>query len=80
MSAYTRQCRFQRCGEDQELVNSEGQVLDHVGFLIPDLEIHVKRLRSEGVRIVQEVHPFDDTRAAIVADPDGLLLHLVEQP
>ena len=80
MSAYTRQCRFLRCGEDQELVSSEGQVLDHVGFLIPDLELHLDRLRSEGVRIVQEIHPFDDTRAAMIADPDGLLLHLVERP
>ena len=80
MSAYTRQCRFGRCGEDQPLVSSKGQVLEHVGFSIPDLDIHVERLRSEGVRIVQEIHPFGETRAAMIAGPDGLLLHLVEQP
>jgi hypothetical protein len=80
MSAYTRQCRFGRCGEDQKLVSSEGQVLDHVGFMIPELDVHVERLRSEGVRIVREIQPFANTRAAMIADLDGLLLHLVEQP
>lgn len=79
MSAYTRQCRFGRCGEDQPLISSEGQVLEHVGFSIPDLDLHVERLRSEGVRIVQEIHSFGETRAAMIADLDGLLLHLVEQ-
>ena len=34
----------------------------------------------EGVQIVQEIHPFGETRAAMIADLDGLLLHLVEQP
>lgn len=79
MSAYTRQCRFGRCGEDQPLVSSKGQVLEHVGFSIPDLDIHIKRLRSEGVQVVQEIHSFGETRAAMIADLDGLLLHLVEQ-
>ena len=79
MSAYTRQCRFGRCGEDQPLVSSRGQVLEHVGFSIPDLDTHVERLRSEGVEILEETRPFGETRAAMIADLDGLLLHLVEQ-
>ncbi len=79
MSSYTRQCRFGRCGEDQPLVSSKGQILEHVGFSIPDLNSHVERLRSEGVQIIEEIHPFGRTRAAMIADLDGLLLHLVEQ-
>ena len=78
MSSYTRQCRLGRCGEDQTLVSSRGQVMEHVGFSIPDLAARVERLRGEGVHIVEEIHPFGETRAAMVADLDGLLLHLVE--
>ena len=80
MSAYPRQCRDGRCGEDRPLVSSEGHVLEHIGFLIPDLAQHVERLRDAGVRIVTDVHPFADTRAAMIAGPDVLLLHLVERP
>ena len=79
-SAYSRQCVFGRCDEgDTPLVSSRGQVLDHVGFLIPALETYVERLRREGVTILEEIHPFGDTRAAMIADLDGLSIHLVEQ-
>ena len=79
-SAYSRQCMFGRCDEgDHPLVPSQGQVLDHVGFTIPDLERHVERLRAAGVAILEEIHPFGDTRAAMIADLDGLSIHLVEQ-
>ena len=79
MSAYPRPCRDGRCDEDRPLVSSEGLVLDHIGFLIPALDVHTERLRGKGVRIVEEIHPFGDTRAVTIAGPDGFLLHLVEQ-
>ena len=42
--------------------------MDHVGFTYPDLDTHVGRLRGEGVTILEEIHPFGDTRAATVED------------
>ena len=78
-SAYSRQCMFGRCTDgDTELVPSRGQVLDHVGFTIPDLDLHVERLRREGVTILEAIHPFANTRAAMIEDLDGLSIHLVE--
>ena len=79
-SAYSRQCMFGRCDEgNTPLVPSRGQVLDHVGFLIPDLDMHVERLRRDGVTILEEIHPFGQTRAVMIADLDGLSIHLVER-
>ncbi len=78
-SAYTRQCRFGRCGDDQPLVPSRGQVLDHVGFTIENLDGQIERLRSEGVTILEEIQPFGDTRGAMIADLDGLAIHLIER-
>ena len=79
MRAYPRQCQFGRCGDDQPLVSSRGQVLDHIGYTIPDLDTHIERLRGEGVTILEEISPFGDTRGALIEDVDGLVIHLVEQ-
>jgi len=80
MSWYTRQCQQRRCAEgDTRLMPSQGQVLDHVGFTYPELDEHVTRLRSEGVKILEEIHPFGDTRAVMIEDLDGLAIMLVER-
>ena len=78
-SAYPRQCRFGRCGEDQPLVPSRGQVLDHVGYTIENLDGHVERLRREGVTVLEEIAPWGDTRGAFIEDLDGLAVHLIER-
>ncbi len=78
MNWYTRQCVRGRCGEDQPLVSSRGQVFDHVAFTYPDLDTQVARLRNEGVTILQEPYPFGDTRAAMIEDLDGLAIELIE--
>lgn len=46
--AYPRQCRFGRCGAggDQPLARSRGQVLDHVGFTYPDLDLVIAHLKG----------------------------------
>jgi hypothetical protein len=81
LSWYTRPCRDGRCAEgDLALVPSRGHVLDHIGLTYPDLDTHVRRLRKEGVTILQEVHRFGDTRAAMIEDLDGLSIMLVERP
>ena len=79
MRAYPRQCHFGRCGSDQPLVSSRGQILDHIGYTIPDLDAHVERLRGGGVRILEEIAPFGETRGALIEDVDGLVIHLIEQ-
>jgi hypothetical protein len=79
-SGYVRPCQPGRCPEgDVKLVPSRGQVLDHVGLTYPDLDTHVSRLRKAGVTILEDVHTWGDTRAAIIEDLDGLAIMLVER-
>lgn len=61
------------------LVPSRGQALDHVAFTVADLNSTLARLRRSGVRILREPYPFGDTRAAMIEDPDGLSIELVEE-
>lgn len=79
-AAYTRQCRNGRCGPgmDKTLSPSLGQVVDHVALTFPDLNAVMARLKSTGVPIVRGPYKFGDTRAIMIADPDGLGLELIE--
>ena len=66
LSWYVRACQPGRCREgDVKLAPSRGQVLDHVGVTYPDLDTHVPRLRREGVKILEGVHKWAGTRAAM---------------
>ena len=79
-SWYVRPCQPGRCREgDVKLVPSRGQVLDHIGLTYPDLDKHVPRLRKEGVKILEDIHKWGDTRAAMIEDLDGLAIMLIER-
>ena len=79
-SWYVRDCQPGRCREgDVKLLPSRGQVLDHIGLTYPDLDRHVPRLRREGVKILEDVHKWGDTRAAMIEDLDGVAIMLVER-
>jgi hypothetical protein len=79
-SWYARPCQPGRCREgDVKLVPSRGQVLDHIGLTYPDLDTHVPRLRREGVKILEDIHTWGNTRAAMIEDLDGLAIMLVER-
>ena len=80
MSWYPRQCVGTRCGREQKLVPSRGQVLDHVAFVVDDFDALYARLRGDGIRILEAPHTFGDTRAFMIEDPDGLSIELVAAP
>ena len=79
MSWYPRQCRGERCGRDQPLVPSRGQALDHVAFSVRGLDALLEQLRRARVKILEEPYRFGDTRAAMIEDPDGLAIELIEE-
>ena len=78
MSWYPRQCVGTRCGREQKLVPSRGQLLDHVAFVVADFDALFDRLTRAGVKVLESRHPFGDTRAFMIEDPDGLAIELVE--
>jgi len=77
MSWYPRQCLGTRCGREQKLVPSRGQVLDHVAFEVDDFDALFAKLRRNGVKILEQPHAFGGTRAFMIEDPDGLAIELV---
>lgn len=79
MSWYPRQCVAARCGHDRKLVPSRGQVLDHVAFSVDDFDVLYANLRRDGVKILEAPHPFGETRAFMLEDPDGLAVEIVER-
>ncbi|MEO7087073.1 MAG: VOC family protein [Gemmatimonadaceae bacterium] len=79
MAWYPRQCVGDRCGRDQKLVPSRGQVLDHVAFTVVDFDRLYDKLKANGVRVLETPHAFGDTRAFMIEDPDGLAIELLER-
>ena len=78
MAWYPRQCVADRCGAAAPLVRSRGQALDHIAFVVRDMDALFDRLRRSGVRVLEEPHPFGTTRAFMIEDPDGLAIELIE--
>jgi catechol 2,3-dioxygenase-like lactoylglutathione lyase family enzyme len=79
MSWYPRQCVEARCGHDQKLVPSRGQVLDHVAFEVTDLDAWFARLTRAGVTVLERPHRVGEMRAFMFEDPDRLAVELVER-
>lgn len=78
MSFYPRQCVMGRCGTDQPLVPSRGQVLDHVGFSVADAEAWHGWLESQGVVMLEDLHDVPEGSAFMFEGPDRLAIELVQ--
>jgi catechol 2,3-dioxygenase-like lactoylglutathione lyase family enzyme len=78
MSWYPRQCVANRCKGEGRLVPSRGQALDHVAFIVDDIDEMLVRLRAAGVKILRQPYAFGTTRAFMIEDPDGLAIELIE--
>jgi catechol 2,3-dioxygenase-like lactoylglutathione lyase family enzyme len=57
---------------------SEGGVLDLIGFSVADLNAAVKKMQSDGVKIVMPVMTMEGMKVAQVTDPWGTLIEVVE--
>ena len=60
------------------LVSTRGHIVDHWALSVADLAPTVARLKSEGVRFLEEIHPWGNTRAAMIEGPDRVAIELVE--
>jgi 4-hydroxyphenylpyruvate dioxygenase-like putative hemolysin len=65
--------------EDRPLVSTRGQLMDHVALSVTNLDAWIAKLRSEGVKFLQQPYRFGDTRAALIEGPSLEALELVER-
>jgi len=60
------------------LVSPRGHIVDHWALSVPDLDASVARLKSEGVKLLDEIHPWGNTHAAMIEGPDRVAIEIVE--
>jgi len=63
---------------DRPLASTRGHVYDHIALGVADLDAWIAKLRSEGVRFLEEPYTLGDTRAAMIEGPSREALELVE--
>jgi catechol 2,3-dioxygenase-like lactoylglutathione lyase family enzyme len=60
------------------LVSTRGHLVDHWALSVADLPPTLARLRSEGVKVLEEIHPWGKMRAAMIEGPDRVAIEIVE--
>ena len=60
------------------LVSPRGHIVDHWALSVANLEPTVARLKSEGIKFLEEIHPWGNTRAAMIEGPDRIAIEIVE--
>lgn len=78
MSWYPRQCDAERCGVDEPLAPTRGQVIDHLGLSVQNLDAWYAWLVQNGVTVVEEPHDVEEGRVFTFEGPDRLAIELVE--
>jgi hypothetical protein len=63
---------------DAALQPTRGRLMDHVGLSVGNLDAWIAKLRSEGVRFLEQEHPLGDTRAVMIEGPSREAIELVE--
>jgi catechol 2,3-dioxygenase-like lactoylglutathione lyase family enzyme len=63
---------------DEPLVGTRGQLYDHLGLGVTDLDAWIAKLRAEGVTFLEEPYQLGDTRAVMIEGPSREALELVE--
>ena len=69
--AYMRQ-------NEQPLVSSRGHLYDHIALSVADLDAWIAKLRSEGVRFLEEPYKLGSARAVMIDGPSREAIELVE--
>jgi catechol 2,3-dioxygenase-like lactoylglutathione lyase family enzyme len=60
------------------LASTRGRIYDHWAVSTANLDATVARLKSEGVKFLEEIHPWGAMRAAMVEGPDRIAIEIVE--
>jgi catechol 2,3-dioxygenase-like lactoylglutathione lyase family enzyme len=65
---------------DRPLASSRGQLQDHIGLGVADLDAWVAKLRAGRVRFLEEPYRLGDTRAVMIEGPSREAIEVVEIP
>lgn len=60
------------------LVTTRGKIVDHWAISTANLDQTVTRLKAEGVKFLEEIHPWGTSRAAMIEGPDRIAIEIVE--
>jgi hypothetical protein len=60
------------------LVSTRGKIYDHWALSTANLDATVARLKGEGVKFLEDIHPWGASRAAMIEGPDRIAIELVE--
>ena len=60
------------------LARSRGQMQDHIGLSVGDLDAWIAKLRGEGVTFLDGPYQLGDTRAVMIEGPSREGIELVE--
>ena len=60
------------------LAPTRGHIYDHWAVSTANLDVTVTRLKSEGVKFLEEIHPWGSMRAAMIEGPDRIAIEIVE--
>ena len=63
---------------EKPLAGSRGQMQDHIGLSVTDLDAWVGKLRDEGVTFLEPLYRLGDTRAVMIEGPSREAIELVE--
>jgi catechol 2,3-dioxygenase-like lactoylglutathione lyase family enzyme len=63
---------------DKPLVSPLGQLQDHIGLSVGDLDAWIDKLKGEGVKFLDGPYRLGDTRAVMIEGPSKETLELVE--
>jgi catechol 2,3-dioxygenase-like lactoylglutathione lyase family enzyme len=60
------------------LASTRGKIVDHWALSVSDLGATVARLKAEGVKVLEDIHPWGTARAAMIEGPDRVAIEIVE--
>jgi len=63
---------------EKPLASSRGQMQDHIGLSVTDLDSWVGKLGDEGVTFLERPYRFGETRAVMIEGPSREAIELVE--
>ena len=64
--------------DSRPLGPSRGQMQDHIGLSVGDLDAWIAKLKGEGVRFLDGPYRLGDTRAIMIEGPSREAIELVE--